>query len=207
MMRRAAPIDVGIGASGRAPCILIAFAFAFILAGTLGAAKDPAPTVTLLTPERVADYLHAVIEADRILYTAQVVTRMQERGIVTASEHWEQEGTLPLPAQLLQHAGQLVAEQGSSIRFRLIGLYPINQRNAPATAVERTALQSFTDPTSSPYRGIVSSGKKRYFQAIYPDRATSAACVSCHNQHPLSPKRDFRLNDVVGAIAITIPLD
>ncbi|MFO0775771.1 MAG: DUF3365 domain-containing protein [Nitrospiraceae bacterium] len=169
-------------------------------------AKDP-PLPTSLAPERVADYLHAVIEADRSLYTSQVVTRMQERGIVKATEHWEQDGTLPLPAQFLQHAGQLVAEQGSGIRFRLIGLHPINQRNAPATDFERTALQSFTERPSQPYRGVVTSGKKRYFQAIYPDRATSAACVSCHNQHPLSPKRDFVLNDVVGAIAITIPLD
>lgn len=187
--------------------LLTALALLLVIGGTIGAAKDTAPAAPLLTPERVADYLHAVIEADRSLYTSQVVTRMQERGIVTASEHWDQEGTLPLPAQFLQHAGQLVAEQGSGIRFRLIGLYPINQRNAPATPFERTALQSFTDAAPQPYRGIVASGKKHYFQAIYPDRATSAACVSCHNHHPLSPKRDFKLNDVVGAVAITIPLD
>ena len=45
-----------------------------------------------------------------------------------------------------------------------------------------------------------------------PSLATASAvltqyCVSCHNAHPLSPKRDFKLNDVMGGIAITIPLD
>ncbi len=177
-----------------------------LMLGMIGAAKDPASPPSLL-PERVADYLHAIIEADRGFYTTQIVNRMQERGVVRATEHWEQEGTIPLPAQFLQHAGQLVAEQGSGLRFRLIGLYPINQRNAPATDFERTALGSFGEHLSQPSRGIVTSGKKRYFQAIYPDRAISTACVTCHNQHPLSPKRDFKLNDVVGAIAITIPLD
>ncbi len=171
----------------------------------LDAAKEePAP---LLSPERVADYLHAILEADRSFYTSQIVNRMQERGVVKATEHWENEGTLPLPAQFLQHSGQIVAENGSGIRYRLIGLYPINQRNGPATAFERKALEGFAENPNQPTRGTVSSGKKRYFQAIYPDRATSAACVSCHNQHPLSPKRDFKLKDVVGAIAITIPLD
>lgn len=172
----------------------------------LGAAKDESQA-TSLVPERVADYLHAIIEADRSFYTSQVVNRMQERGVVRATEHWENEGTLPLPAQFLQHAGQMVAENGSGIRFRLIGLYPINQRNIPATPFERQALESFPEHPTQPYRGLVQSGKKRYFQAIYPDRAISAACVSCHNQHPLSPKRDFKLNDIVGAIAITIPLE
>ncbi|MEQ1847248.1 MAG: DUF3365 domain-containing protein, partial [Nitrospira sp.] len=32
-------------------------------------------------------------------------------------------------------------------------------------------------------------------------------CVTCHNSHPLSPKQDFKLNDVMGGIAITIPLE
>ena len=54
---------------------------------------------------------------------------------------------------------------------------------------------------------MVTSGKKQYFQAIYPDRAVSGACISCHNHHPLSPKRDFKADDVMGAIAITIPME
>jgi hypothetical protein len=53
----------------------------------------------------------------------------------------------------------------------------------------------------------VNSGQKQYFQAIYPDLAVSQACVDCHNGHLLSPKRDFKLNDVMGGIAITIPLE
>lgn len=168
--------------------------------------KDETPP-PLLSPEKVADYIHAIIEADRKFYTAQVVNRMQERGIVKATEHWENEGTLPLPAQFLKHSGQVVAENGSGIRYRLISLWPINQQNSPATAFERKALETLADNPAEPYRGIVTSGKKRYFQAIYADRAVSAACVSCHNQHPLSPKRDFRMSDIMGGIAITIPVE
>jgi uncharacterized protein DUF3365 len=59
----------------------------------------------------------------------------------------------------------------------------------------------------APVTGFVTSGRKQYFQAIYPDRAVSSACVSCHNSHPLSPKRDFKVNDVMGGIAITIPME
>jgi len=68
-------------------------------------------------------------------------------------------------------------------------------------------LETLMRQSDRPVTGIVASGKKHYFQAVYPDRAVSNACITCHNQHPLSPKRDFKLNDVMGGIAITIPLE
>jgi hypothetical protein len=46
-----------------------------------------------------------------------------------------------------------------------------------------------------------------YFQAIYADRAVSQACVDCHNTHPHSPKKDFKLGDVMGGLVIEIPLE
>jgi hypothetical protein len=173
---------------------------------TLLSAKE-SPTAVAISPDKVADYVHAVLEADRSIYTTQIVTRMQERGIVTSTEHWEQENTLPLPAQFLQHSGRLVAESGRGIRYRLIGFSPIYQRNAPATEFERKALEVLRRQPDRPVTGVVSSGKKQYFQAIYADRAVSSACITCHNGHPLSPKQDFKLNDVMGGIAITIPLE
>jgi hypothetical protein len=169
-------------------------------------AKDN-PGAAGIPPEKVADYVHAVLQANRTIYTTYIVNRMQEKGLVSASEHWEQDNALPLPAQFLQHSGHLAAESGSGIRYRLIGLSPIYQRNAPATDFERNALETLRRRPEQPVTGIVASGKKRYFQAIYSDRAVSPACVTCHNSHPLSPKQDFKLNEVMGGIAITIPLE
>jgi hypothetical protein len=188
-----------------------AAAITFLVGGLLGVASLHAakenPPIGGISPERVADYVHAVLEADRTIYTTHIVNRMQEKGIVAATEHWEQDSTLPLPAQFLQHSGRLVAESGRGIRYRLIGFSPIYQRNAPATEFERKALEVLRRQPDRPITGVVSSGKKQYFQAIYADRAVSSACVTCHNSHPLSPKQDFKLNDVMGGIAITIPLE
>ena len=184
---------------------------AFLLGGfwtvaALHAAKEN-PTTVGIAPEKVADYIHAILEADRTFYTSHIVNRLQEKGILASTEHWERDSTLPLPAQFLQHSGRLVAESGRGIRYRLIGFSPIYQRNAPATEFERKALDVLRRQPDRPVTGIVSSGKKQYFQAIYADRAVSPACVTCHNGHPLSPKQNFKLNDVMGGIAITIPLE
>ena len=165
------------------------------------------PGSSNIPPEKVAAYIYAVIKADRTLYTTDIVNRLQAKGVTTASEHWEQENALMLPAQFLQHSGKLVAENGSGIRYRLIGLWPIYRRNAPASDLERNALESLRKNPDLPVTGIVTSGRKQFFQAIYPDLAVSQACIDCHNGHLLSPKRDFKLNDVMGGIAITIPLE
>ncbi len=154
----------------------------------------------------VASYLHSIIKADRTIYSTFIVNRLQEKGIVRADEAWEQKNALPLPAQFLQKSGRLVAETGRGIRFRLISLWPIYERNGPVTDFERTGLNAVATHPDQPYEGVVQSGKLSYFQAIYADKAVTKACVDCHNTHPLSPKRNFKLNDVMGGIVITIPL-
>ena len=183
-----------------------AFIALVALCGLLIAAKSIAPSRGI-APESVADYVHAVIEADRAVYSRHVVDRMQEKGIVTASENWETQNTLPLPAQFLIDAARLVGKKENGIRYRLISLWPIYERNGPATEFERTALEAVQKQPAKPYTGYVESGRRRYFQAVYGDVGVAQACIGCHNAHPNSPRRDFKLNDVMGGIVITIPLD
>ncbi len=42
----------------------------------------------------VADYLHAILQADRTFYTQHVVERMEAMLLVTATENWREERTL-----------------------------------------------------------------------------------------------------------------
>lgn len=158
-----------------------------------------------IAPETVADYLHDVIEANRTTYTKNVVDKMQEHGIVEAAEHWQQQNTLPLPAQFLIDTGRLVTEKGNGIRYRLISLSPIYIWNKPSTDFERKGLEAVTREPERPYSGYVRIGRDRFFQAIYADRAVSQSCVDCHNKHINSSKKDYKVGDVMGGIVITIP--
>lgn len=170
------------------------------------AAGNEAESAKGIPPQRVADYIHSVLQADRTFYSTEVVDRMQKRGIVFASEHWRQDGDLPLPAQFLLESGQLVDKQPHNVKFRLISNWAINKNNGPATNFERNALDHVIGNGDRPYTGVVTDGKARVFQALYPDKALSSTCAHCHNVHPESPKRDFKLGDVMGGVLITIPL-
>ena len=154
----------------------------------------------------VADYLHAVLQADRTFYTQHVVERMESMLLVTASENWREEHTLPLPAQFFKEASRGLQVRGNPFRYRLVSLWPLNPENAPENEQHRKALEKVIK-----YGEVVEQEiqveDRRYYQAIFPDRAVSRACVNCHNAHKESPKRDFKLNDVMGGLEILIPLE
>ena len=159
-----------------------------------------------IPPETVADYVHAVIESDRTFYTIHVVERLQKKGKLVASENWRAKDTLPLPAQFLTESSDLAMKTGTKVQYRLIGAWPINLQNGPETEFEKKGLESVRTHPERPYTETVTSGAEQVFRALYADRAVSQACIGCHNAHARSPKRDFKLDDVMGGIVITIPL-
>jgi hypothetical protein len=167
----------------------------------------PEATSINLPIEAVVDYIHAVIAADREVYTKHAVERMQVKGIVATSEKWEERNTLPLPAQFLLESGRYVDKQGLGMQYRLISFWPINKRNVATNALERIGLGVVANHPDRPYKGVTKVGDTRYFEAVYADLAVTPACAGCHNAHPDSPKHDFKLNDVIGAIVVSIQLD
>lgn len=173
----------------------------------IAASEDGTHSIKGIRPEIVADFIYAVIESDRTLYTTHIVDRMQETGTVIASEAWESRNALPLPAQMLLLSGSAVKEKGIGLEYRLASLLPIYQKNGPATDFEAAGLAAVEREPSQPSTGYITRGEQRYFQAIYADRAISKACVNCHNTHLLSPKRDRKLGDVMGGIIISFPVE
>jgi uncharacterized protein DUF3365 len=173
----------------------------------LSASSSVATESPGILPETVADYIHAVIEADRTFYTIHVVERMQKQGGVPAAENWRAEKkTLPLPAQFLAEASDLASKTGTKVRYRLISLWPINPHNGPDDESEKKGLEVVREHPERSATTTVKIGDQTYFQAIYADLAVSQACVGCHNTHPRSPKKDFKINEVMGGLVIEIPL-
>ena len=174
----------------------------FMYWGTSSGAKDCGG----IAAERVADMVHAVIESHRTFYTTHIVERMQEKGVVVASENWRSEKTLPLPAQFLQESARLAVNTQTRIGYKLIGFWPINKQNGPKTESELRGLTEILKNPDRPYTEVIMNGPDAYLQAIYADRAISQACIGCHNAHQDSPRHDFKQNDVMGAIMVTVPL-
>ena len=185
--------------------VLTFFALSLFLSGDIRGEVALPGAQGGIPAEVVAEYVYAIVQADRTLYTTHVVERMQELGVTIATEHWKKDGTLPLPAQMLSMGGEEVEGQGTNLRIRLTSLWPINKANGPADDFERVGLERVAKEPQRPYTGIITRGDRRLFKAIYADRAVTKACVECHNGHVSSGKRDLKLYDVMGGIVISFP--
>ena len=183
-------------------------AISLLFTGCAKPAETKAAT-TGFTPKQMSDGLFAVMSSDRAVYTKQVVNRLQnEEKVIKATEHWKDEKTLPLPAQMFRMGAEEVTAKNPGFSYALLSLWPINKQNTPKTEVEKTGLQFVADNKGATnYYAEETLGGKKYFTAVYADVAVSKACVTCHNNHDDTPKNDFALNDVMGGVVIRLPIN
>ena len=170
-----------------------------------------------ISPSLVVDYIHSVAEADRTAYTKHVVNRLKTlegkekpNGVVPAeaTESWQQANGIPLPAQMFRLGAELASENGT-FTYGLISPWNINESQAPKGEFEEAGMQQVVE-TGEPYKAEREIAGKKYYSAIYPDKAIAEACVTCHNNHPIHkeryPDKVFELNDVMGGVVINLPL-
>lgn len=161
-----------------------------------------------IDPKAVADMLHTVLEADRTVYTRNVVNRLTiQDKVIKASEHFADEKALPLPAQMFRFGSELAAEKSDKFSYSLLSLWPVNKQNGARTDAEREGLKFVAENKGENFYKEEELGGKKYLTAIYADIAVAQACVSCHNDHKDSPRRDFKLDDVMGGVIIRISLE
>jgi Protein of unknown function (DUF3365) len=160
-----------------------------------------------LEPKDVADMLHAVMSSDRAVYTKMVVNRLTLKDkVITADEHFEDNKALPLPAQMFRFGAETAAEKSKKFSYSLLSMWPINKQNGPRTEVEKKGLEFVAANQGQNFYTEEKLGNQKYFTAVYADTAVAQACVSCHNAHKDSPRKDFKLKDVMGGVVIRIPI-
>ncbi|MDE0421029.1 MAG: DUF3365 domain-containing protein [Gammaproteobacteria bacterium] len=181
----------------------------FALCLALGVAMDAGSADDGIPRRQVADMLYEMAFANRKVYTRDVVQRLTlEEDVLTASERYLDEKGLPLPAQIFRLGAEEILDNTDDFWIALRSLDPINFANGPITPVEEQGLQAVAEDPSKPFyaeeKGLTG---RPSLVAVYADVASVEACVSCHNGHPKSPKRDFELGDVMGGVIIRLFLD
>ena len=180
-----------------------AAAFTLGLSGCGGGSES-----TGISPKSMADALHAVMNADRAVYTKLIINRLvKEDKVIKASEHWKDEKALVLPAQMFRYGAEKVAETNTDFSYSLLSLWPINSQNKPKTTVEKDGLKYVADNPGKNYYGEEELGGIKYFTAVYADTGIAPACISCHNGHKDTPRTDFEIGDVMGGVVIRIPVE
>ncbi|RED37721.1 class 3 adenylate cyclase [Rhodopseudomonas thermotolerans] len=159
---------------------------------------------------RQASDLNSVIKSVRHYYAANVVGRiLAHPGQVQVIHDYETvPGAIPIPATLSLELGKVIGEQQSNITYRFVSDYPFANRAPHQLDVfERDALAALRKDAGE---NIVSASAGLFSDSVrlVSPVTMAPACVACHNTHPESPKRDWKVGDVRGIqeVMITQPI-
>jgi adenylate cyclase len=146
--------------------------------------------------------LNAENASIRKLYTTDIVTPGLKNGL-KYSEAWKDKDVHagPLPALVLRETANRLQQRVPDLSLFLGSTFPIEASNAFKGAqlgyfdkIEKNREpQFFLDDSTGRYT------------AMFADIAGAPACVKCHNDHPKSPRKDWKLDDVMGATTWSYP--
>jgi adenylate cyclase len=144
--------------------------------------------------------LYSVAAADR----AKAV-----QGIEVTHAYLNQPGAIPLPSTFAIELGERISDRKDEIAVRFYSDYPFPWREEGGGAkdsFERAALDFLNRNPKEHFvrrETLDGQGVLRYGEASI----MKPSCVTCHNTHPQSPKKDWEVGDVAGVWEITQSLD
>jgi adenylate cyclase len=155
-----------------------------------------------LSAHQVLEICAAENAAVRELYVKEIVGAGQKVGL-RFEENWEQlkVDAGPLPALFLRETSKSLAHSPVNLGLFLGSDNPISKSNR-FSGQQAEALEEMR--RNGEPRGFFVNDVNLY-TAMFPDFAVAKACVDCHNQHRDSPKRDWKLGDLMGATTWTFP--
>lgn len=173
-------------------------------------AADPEPATPAhlagtVSYERMAEALHAVLAATHNVHLRALTDPLGNLDTAGLAFLGQPPVRQPSHAEFLRRAARQIATRGAEFSFALRSSWPISPQGDAQTGAEVAALEQFQQNPDRPVFTDETLGGRAYFTAIYPERASAASCVACHNAHPASPRRDFQPGDLMGALVIRIP--
>jgi len=156
--------------------------------------------------ERQANDLNSLITSFRAYYARNIVARVLASPGSTQVVHNYADipGAIPIPATLSLELGQVISEQQHNIAYRFISDYPFKGRAPHAMDdFERGSLVALRQDPKALMTEVKASLFDSRIRLVAPI-IMGPACVACHNTHPDSPKRDWKVGDVRGIQEVTV---
>lgn len=184
------------------------FAVLFLLAALPIVVMLDLRDLTRQLSERQAGDISKIINDIRSLYANDVVGRILQAGDhtkITATDNYRDvPGAIPIPATFSLEIGKLTSSRDNTVRYDFVSDYPFAGRPSHnLDAFQLDALKKFRDDDAIQGLETIEGGWSPTVRLASPIRMT-AACVACHNSHPESPKKDWKVGDVRGIQSVTV---
>lgn len=148
-----------------------------------------------------------MLQVLRARYTSEVVAKASAAGLEIRHDYQQYDNAIPLPATFSMDIAQHVHAADNSFTPKLYSNHPFPWRSAEKDGFQKRALEALTKQPDIPYFEFISQGEKQKLLRYAVADLMLADCVNCHNGHEQSPKIDWQIGDVRGALEVTVNLD
>jgi diguanylate cyclase (GGDEF)-like protein len=189
---------------------ITAFTLLFMLMAiiSLFAIKKLQYSASIALAARTASVLVSTINQARISYSKNAVAALQTHpDISVQSQYHTKLYAIPNPATFAIELGEAISDPKNGLILHTFSNYPFASRQdngGPKDNFQTVALQNLTAaaPIFERVEMFGETNVLRHAEAIFMEKS----CVDCHNVHPASPKKDWQVGDMRGAVDISIPL-
>ena len=144
----------------------------------------------------------------RTYYTDVVVEKIKNKTNISIDYNHEiASNTIPLPATTIYNLAERLSNK-RGIKANFYSNYPFpNRQDRVLDEHQKESLEFLQkNPTEIFTKEDYINGKKVY-RVTVADTLSAQSCVECHNNRIDTPKNDWKLGDVRGALEIILPLE
>lgn len=138
----------------------------------------------------------------RALYTNDIVAAGKKVGMAFG-EKWRERDVQagPLPALFLRESAMSLEKSPVRLSLFLGSDFPIS----PSNLFKGKQQEVFQRIRQTQQPEFFYAEDTQLYTAMFPDYASVQGCVDCHNAHGESPKKDWKLKDMMGATTWAYP--
>lgn len=193
----------------RSRVIILIFTFFILIAvGMIFHSKSLQENAVQTTGLANAKIFSDAITTFRTLYTSEIVQVASEHGLEITHDY-HNKSAIPLPATFSMLVGEKISENETGANSNLYSPYPFPWRQDTGGLIDdfrKKAWSEISKQPNKPYFEFFQGDNNHFLRYAVADKMRSE-CLSCHNNHPDSPKKDWKLNDLVGILEVTVPLE
>ncbi|WP_096085686.1 methyl-accepting chemotaxis protein [Agaribacterium haliotis] len=142
----------------------------------------------------------------RAYYTKNVVQKaLANSNLRPHFEHKNSAEHIPLPATFIHDLSEEFARQGMHIKLYSEHPFP-NRAARRLDDFARDAWRALNRDSDSSFSRIDSVDGQQVLRVAVADTMSAQGCVDCHNSHPDTPQRGWKLGDVRGVLEVQVPI-
>ncbi|WP_374076117.1 methyl-accepting chemotaxis protein [Bdellovibrio bacteriovorus] len=143
----------------------------------------------------------------RAYYTENVIKKVKARpDLKVGFDHAGKDDVIPLPATMIHDLSKQFSEKNNGGALKLYSDFPFpNRQDRKLDEFATQAIAELKKNPDSTFVKYVDDPEKSMVRVAVADRM-SESCVACHNSHPLSPFKNWKVGDVRGVLEVQVPV-